>query len=241
MPHKKTHMKTNQDGGSITAKDPGLAAKELKKNENEAAKGPGKKPMHMKVSTGIQGPGKMGYQQEFGAARMSPSKRGDAKASELMHGAAKYYDGAGQYMNGAPKYEGAGKYNGPMDAGHGEEPGHTHPDNIVVTASRTSPISNENTLSQEQQEYDKNTENVVRSLAAKDSINLVNQGKQFRANLLYGKNYDYNKKLPGTKPSEGRVTQYTAKERQKQFEKLKREALKIQGPRPTQENRSFEL
>lgn len=99
-------MKTNQDGGSITAKDSGAAAKELKKNEDGAAK--------------------MGYQQEFGAARMSPSKRGDAKASELMHGAARYYDGAGQYMNGAPKYEGAGKYNGPMDAGHGEDPGHTH-------------------------------------------------------------------------------------------------------------------
>lgn len=99
-------MKTNQDGGSYTAKKPGAAAKELKKNEDGAAK--------------------MGYDQNFGAARMSPSKMGDEKASELMQGAAKYYDGAGMYMNGAPKYEGAGRYNGPMDAGHGEETGHTH-------------------------------------------------------------------------------------------------------------------
>ena len=94
-------MKTNQDGGSYTAKKPGAAAKELNKNENGAAK--------------------MGYDQKFGAARMSPSKMGDAKASELMHGAAKYYDGAGQYMNGAPKYEGAGKYEGPMDNHPGDD------------------------------------------------------------------------------------------------------------------------
>ena len=97
MPHKKTHMKTNQDGGSYTAKKPGAAANELQKNQEGAAK--------------------MGYKQHFGAARISPSKMGDAKASELMHGAARYYDGAGQYMNGAPKYEGAGKHHGPTDYG----------------------------------------------------------------------------------------------------------------------------
>jgi len=94
-------MKTNQDGGSYTAKKPAAAAEELKKNEDGAAK--------------------MGYQQKFGAARMSPSKMGDMKASELMHGAARYYDGAGQYMNGAPKYEGAGKYEGPMDNHPGDD------------------------------------------------------------------------------------------------------------------------
>ncbi len=104
-------MKTNQDGGSYTAKKPGAAAKELKKNEDGAAK--------------------MGYDQNFGAARVSPSKMGDEKASELMQGAAKYYDGAGMYMNGAPKYEGAGKYNGPMDIGHGKDPGHTHGDKVT--------------------------------------------------------------------------------------------------------------
>lgn len=94
-------MKTNQDGGSYTAKKPGAAAEELKKNEDGAAK--------------------MGYDQKFGAARMSPSKMGDMKASDLMHGAARYYDGAGQYMNGAPKYEGAGKYEGPMDNHPGDD------------------------------------------------------------------------------------------------------------------------
>ena len=104
MPNKK--MKTNQDGGSVTAKDPGAAAKELKKNEDSAAK--------------------MGYNQKFGAARISPSKMGDAKAGELMQGAAKYYDGAGQYMNGAPKYEGAAKHHGPMKE-HGPMKGHEGP------------------------------------------------------------------------------------------------------------------
>lgn len=227
MPHNKTHMKTNQDGGSVTAKDPGAAAKELNKNEKGAAK--------------------MGYDQKFGAARMSPSKMGDAKASELMHGAAKYYDGAGQYMNGAPKYEGAGKYNGPMDAGHGEEIGHAHPDTapaiegegFTATATRKSPVSNQNLLTQEQQDYDANTTNVVRSLAQRDSLDLERKGEGYRAKLLYGRDYDYTKKLPGSKASEGRVTQYTAAQRKKKYAALKRKALNIQGPRPTQENRDY--
>jgi hypothetical protein len=46
MPHKKTHMKTNQDGGSYTAKKPGAAANELQSNQDGAAK--------------------MGYKQHFG-------------------------------------------------------------------------------------------------------------------------------------------------------------------------------
>jgi len=110
--------------------------------EKEKAKGPSKKPMHMKVSTGMQGSAKMpdgftmdrpahklGYIQKLGAGRMSPGKMGDMTAMKMMHGdaAAKYYDGAGMYMNGAPKYEGASKsYVGPMTPGHGGAPGHTH-------------------------------------------------------------------------------------------------------------------
>jgi hypothetical protein len=215
-------MKTNQDGGSVTAKDPGAAAKELKKNEDSVAK--------------------MGYKQEFGGNRMSPSKMGDATASELMHGAAKYYDGAGQYMNGAPKYEGAGKHHGPMDAGHGEEPGHSHElEGFTGTATRKSPVGNQELLTQEQRDYDSNTTNVMRSLAQQDSINLANKGENFKAKLLYGQNYDYTKKLPGSNASEGRVTQYTAKERKKKYKSLRNQALNIQGPRPTQENRQFEL
>lgn len=59
---------------------------------------------------------KMGYAQTFGEARKSPSKKGDMVAAGMAHGdsASKSYDGAGMYMNGAPKYEGAGKHN----AGH---------------------------------------------------------------------------------------------------------------------------
>lgn len=220
-------MKTNQDGGSYTAKKPGAAAKELKREEKGAAK--------------------MGYQQEFGAARMSPSKMGDAKASEIMHGAAKYYDGAGQYMNGAPKYEGAGKYNGPMDAGHGEEEGHVHSDTspaieaegFTGVATRKSPVRNQNLLKQEQQEYDANTQNAMRSLAQRDSLDLENKGEGYRAKMLYGANYDYTKKLPGTHASEGRLTQYAASERKKKFKALKRKAQSIQGPRPTSENRDY--
>lgn len=54
---------------------------------------------------------KLGYIQKLGAGRMAPGKKGDLTAMKMMHGdaAAKYYDGAGKHMNGAPKYEGASK------------------------------------------------------------------------------------------------------------------------------------
>lgn len=62
---------------------------------------------------------KMGYAQTFGESRKSPSKRGDVVAHGMAKGVSpsKSYDGAGMYMNGAPKYEGAGKH----------KPGHTDP------------------------------------------------------------------------------------------------------------------
>lgn len=58
---------------------------------------------------------KMGYKQSFGEERMSPGKMGDMTAAKMAHGdaAAKYYDGAGMYMNGAPKYVGAAKHGKP--------------------------------------------------------------------------------------------------------------------------------
>lgn len=166
-------MKTNQDGGSITAKDSGAAAKELKKDQDGAAK--------------------MGYQQEFGAARMSPSKRGDMKASELMHGAARYYDGAGQYMNGAPKYEGAGKYNGPMDAGHGEDPGHTHGDK--VTGSVDFKVSD--TGGAQLTDTKTTTSSKPSSTSSSASTNIVDKGEDvFYNNLISSKkNMSEMKKL----------------------------------------------
>ena len=62
-------------------------------------------------------PQKLGYIQKFGAERMSPGKMGDMTAAKMAHGdsASKYYDGAGMYMNGAPKYVGAAKNGGPID------------------------------------------------------------------------------------------------------------------------------
>jgi hypothetical protein len=133
-------MKTNQDGGSYTAKKPGAAAEELKKNEDGAAK--------------------MGYDQKFGAARMSPSKMGDMKASDLMHGAARYYDGAGQYMNGAPKYEGAGKYEGPMD---------NHPGDDNDSMFKTPDITVGKKVLRPEDFYDKPAAQRVRSTLAAES------------------------------------------------------------------------
>ena len=64
-------MKTNQDGGSYSAKKPSAPAKELAANQSGAAR--------------------MGYNQSFGAARMGGYAKGAAKVASIMSfGASKY-------------------------------------------------------------------------------------------------------------------------------------------------------
>ena len=66
-------MKTNQDGGSVTAKDSSAAGKQLEKNQAK------------------EGAARMGYNQSFGAARMGGYAKGAAKVANIMSfGAAKY-------------------------------------------------------------------------------------------------------------------------------------------------------
>lgn len=88
---------------------------------------------------------KLGYIQKLGAGRMAPGKKGDLTAMKMMHGdaAAKYYDGAGMYMNGAPKYEGASKgmhtpmkHIDPNDPKKGHEVGSDRPSYIQKNTSQ---------------------------------------------------------------------------------------------------------
>jgi len=74
-------MKTNQDGGSYSAKKPSAPAKELAKNQAK------------------EGAGKMGYSQKFGPGRASGYDKGAMRAMDVMtHGGASKYmkDGPGQ-------------------------------------------------------------------------------------------------------------------------------------------------
>jgi hypothetical protein len=84
------------------------AEKQATNDSVKAAKSPGKMPDGYNMKRPAE---KLGYIQSLGAGRVSPGKMGDMTAMKMMHGdaAAKYYDGAGMYMNGAPKYEGASK------------------------------------------------------------------------------------------------------------------------------------
>jgi len=126
-------IKSNQDGGSVTAKDPKAAADQIKSIEKKEGAGKfddvvlgGNKGDKSKTKQGkkdYEGSGKhhggmkhygsmkMGYAQKLGNERMSPGKMGDDAAMKMMHGdaASKSYDGAGKYMNGSPKYIGASK------------------------------------------------------------------------------------------------------------------------------------
>jgi len=86
-------MKTNQDGGSMTAEDPAAAGKEMAANQAGAAKykkGPAqKKPDANKngvpdyAEDGV-GASRMGYSQKFGAGRMNGYQKGAAKVADIM-------------------------------------------------------------------------------------------------------------------------------------------------------------
>ena len=115
--------KNNQKGGAILAKDPKAAAMELKKNqktEGGARKGAAKGMHHKKgaadysVGKGSHdhphGASRMGYNQSFGAARVSGYSKGAAKVADIM-------------SFGASKY----KSHGAADAGHGGPDVHNHP------------------------------------------------------------------------------------------------------------------
>jgi hypothetical protein len=74
-------MKTNQDGGSYSAKKPSAPGKEMARNQAK------------------EGAGKMGYSQKFGPGRASGYDKGAMKAMDVMtHGGASKYmkDGPGQ-------------------------------------------------------------------------------------------------------------------------------------------------
>jgi len=151
-------MKTNEDGGSVTAQDSSAAGKQIESNqakEGGARKGAAKGMDHKKgggarymdhkkggakytegpadfPKTGTQehmasvkhsksgehlGAKRMGYNQSFGAARVSGYSKGAAKVADIMT------FGASKYMRGA------------ADAGHGGVAGHDHPS--MTTKTRT--------------------------------------------------------------------------------------------------------
>ena len=109
----KKKMKSNQDGGSVTAKDPAAAGKQLAANQKGAAqhkKGPakydrvvlgGNKGDVSKTKPGkkdYDGGAKMGYSQKFGPGRMNGYDAGAEKVMDVMTlGASKYMaEGPGQ-------------------------------------------------------------------------------------------------------------------------------------------------
>lgn len=98
----KKKMKTNQDGGSILAEDPGAAGKQLVANQKGAAKtyggnkGDESAKTKAKVKTvkedatkDYEGGARMGYSQKFGPGRMNGYDMGAAKVDDIMKGGAK--------------------------------------------------------------------------------------------------------------------------------------------------------
>ena len=115
-------MKTNQDGGSVTAKDSSAAGKQLEKNQAKEGAAKYKGAHDYDTSKGSHdhphGAAKMGYSQSFGAARVNGYAKGAAKVANIMS------FGASKYMK-----------HGAADTGHGGPEGHTHP--TMTLKSRT--------------------------------------------------------------------------------------------------------
>lgn len=189
---------------------------------------------------------KMGYIQKLGAGRMSPGKMGDMTAAKMAHedSASKYYDGAGMYMNGAPKYEGASKsYVGPM--AHG--PGGSHPDlkEFIGTGNKTSFKKDDiKKVIESQKQYDQNTTNITRNLAEIDSLKREETGRGDSAKHFYGYNYTSDMPVPTgerNRPLKNKSGQNVTtpnltesiESRKKNLERLREQARKMQGPRPT--------
>ena len=97
-------MKTNQDGGGESST---AAAGELRNNQKGAAKYDVKKGSHDHP----HGASRMGYNQSFGAARVSGYSKGAAKVADIMSfGASKYISGAAD--KGKPKKNTSGVFGG---------------------------------------------------------------------------------------------------------------------------------
>ena len=115
-------MKTNQDGGSVTAKDSSAAGKQLEKNQAKEGAAKYKGAHDYDTSKGSHdhphGAARMGYSQSFGAARINGYAKGAAKVANIMS------FGASKYMK-----------HGAADTGHGGPEGHTHP--TMTLKSRT--------------------------------------------------------------------------------------------------------
>jgi hypothetical protein len=87
-----------------------------------------------------------------------------------------------------------------------------------------------------QQEYDANTKQVTRNLAELDSLKMVAKGQESGARSLYGREYDSSKPLDGVNIGKGTNSGYGGGldfSQNKNIGKLREEAKKIQGPRPS--------
>jgi len=106
-------IKTNQDGGSVTAKDSSAAGKQLEKNQAKEGAAKYKGAHDYDTSKGSHdhphGAARMGYSQSFGAARVNGYAKGAAKVANIMS------FGASKYMK-----------HGAADTGHGGSAGHKH-------------------------------------------------------------------------------------------------------------------
>jgi len=149
-------MKTNQDGGSVTAKDSSAAGKQLEKNqakEGAAKYKHGAADGHMKGENKGSAKYKGAHDYKKGAAKKKPDANGNGVPDYAEDGVGAARMGYSQsfgaarmngYAKGAARVAnimsfGASKYmrHGAADTGHGGPEGHTHPSMTLQSRETT--------------------------------------------------------------------------------------------------------
>jgi len=168
---------------------------------------------------------RMGFTQNFGAARQNSYAQGAAKVASIMSFGASKKKGAADHIAGHPASE--IKLNNVAPSG-----------GVKTNHGKQSIIN----LIKSQGEYDANTTQVSRNLAELDSLKMVASGQEKKAQDLYSDysgfdddsnaSYDSSKPLPinpyGTSSSNVHVQARIANKK-----RLREDAKVIQGPRPT--------
>ena len=168
------------------------------------------------------GAGRMGFTQNFGAARQNSYAQGAAKVASIMSFGASKKKGAADHIVGHPASE--------------VKLDNIAPSGGVKTSDAKQYIKD---VIKSQSEYDVNTTQTSQNLAELDSLKMVASGNSQKAKSLYGYQYTSDKKLnPNFDKSaydpymRGHSNPH-GKKRIDKYKQLRKDAKEIQGDRPT--------
>ena len=165
---------------------------------------------------------RMGFTQNFGAARQNSYAQGAAKVASIMSFGASKKKGVADHIVGHPASE--------------VKLDNIAPSGGIKTSDAKQYIKD---LIKSQSEYDVNTTQTSQNLAELDSLKMVASGNAQKAKSLYGYQYTSDKELntnfdkSAYDPHMRGHSNPHGKKRSDKYKQLRKDAKVIQGPRPT--------